>query len=37
VVAFEDGFLSEPARFVQRVVATGLDRPAQGVKLESAL
>ena len=37
VVAFEDGFLTNPARFVQRIVAIGLDRPAQSVKLESVL
>jgi hypothetical protein len=37
VVAFEDGFLSEPARFVQRIVATTSERPAQDLKLESIL
>lgn len=37
VVAFEDGFLPDPARCVQRIVATGSDRPAQDLKLESSL
>jgi SAM-dependent methyltransferase len=37
VVAFEDGFLSDPARFVQRIVATTSQRPAQDLKLESIL
>lgn len=37
VVAFEDGFLPNPARFVQRIVAIGSARPAQSVKLESTL
>ena len=37
VVAFEDGFLPNPARFVQRIVAIGSARPAQRVKLESTL
>ena len=37
VAAFEDGFLPHPARFVQRIVAIGIERPAQSVKLESPL
>ena len=37
VVAFEDGFLDEPARFVQRIVARQPDAAADGWPLRLAL
>jgi SAM-dependent methyltransferase len=37
VVAYEDGFLAEPARFVQRIAATRPREPASSVPVRSLL
>jgi len=37
VVAYEDGFLAEPARFVQRIAAIRPREPASGAPVRSLL